>query len=235
VGVTLVGGWCSSGSPVMAEVLDRAGFDFVCVDAQHGFTADLPATLLGVQRATPAVRVPANDPAWIGRALDAGAEIVIVPMVDDPDAAGRAAAACRYPPDGSRSFGTNRSRLTGPPADVNASIRLLVMIETAAGVERAAEICAVGGVDGVYLGPADLAVGMGLPPGGDDDRLEVALGSVREACARAGVLAGIHCADPADAPSRADQGFDLVTVGTDVGLLRSAAAAGLAAVRERAR
>lgn len=229
--MTLVGGWCSSGSPLLAEMLSRAGFDYVCVDAQHGFDADLAVALLGVREATPAVRVAANDTALIGRALDAGAEIVIVPMVGDAAAAAAAAAACRYPPAGVRSFGNNRSRLAGSPSEVNDQVRLLVMIETPDAVARAAEICAIPGVGGVYLGPADLAVGLGLPPGTDDPALDEALDEVRAACADAGVLAGIHCTSGTDARRRVDQGYDLVTVGTDVGLLRAAAADALRTAR----
>ncbi|HEX7097081.1 MAG TPA: aldolase/citrate lyase family protein [Acidimicrobiales bacterium] len=228
-GDTAIGGWCSIGSPLTTELLATAGLDYVCIDLQHGASGSdtLVAQLLAVSRtpATPVVRVPANDAAWIGKALDLGAEAVIVPMVEDVDAAARAAAACRYPPAGVRSFGPTRARLflNEHPTDVvNRQVQCFVMIETVLGVERAAAITATEGVDGVYVGPSDLAVSIGAAPGSADDELEKLIESVRRACIDNGVVAGIHAMDGADARRRIEQGFSMVTVGTDAGLFRAA-------------
>jgi 4-hydroxy-2-oxoheptanedioate aldolase len=229
-----IGGWCSTGSVHVAELLDGAGFDYVCVDCQHGLSgggADALPALVGVRRSTPVVRVPSNDAGWIGRALDAGAHAVIVPMVNTADEAAGAARACRYAPDGARSWGTNRSSLRGTPRQVNALVQCLVMIESREGVEAADAICATPGVDGVYLGPADLAVSMGLAPGGADEELEKAIERVRLACGDAGIVAGIQATSGDDARRRIEQGFDMVTVATDVGLLRDALASALRTAR----
>lgn len=230
-GGSAVGGWCSSGSPAMAETLAVAGFDYVCVDAQHGFVGSdsLLPCLYAIARtgATPVVRVPSADAAWIGRALDAGAEAVIVPMVDDADTAARAVAACRYAPEGTRSYGPIRARLflnEAPPDEVNRQVQCFVMVESASAVERVDDIAGVSGVDGIYVGPADLAVSMGLLPGSRDAGLEAAIERVRGACAAAGVVAAIHATDGAEARRRLDQGFAMATCGTDLGLFRTCVA-----------
>jgi 4-hydroxy-2-oxoheptanedioate aldolase len=229
-----IGAWCSTGSVHVAELLDAAGFDYVCVDCQHGLSgggADALPALLGVRRSVPVVRVPSNDGGWIGRALDTGAHAVIVPMVASADDARRAARACRYAPDGVRSWGTNRSSLSGTPAEVNAAVACYVMVETREAVDCADAIAATAGVDGIYLGPADLAVSMGSAPGGGDDDVEKAIERVRVACADAGIVAGIQANGGEDARRRVDQGFDMVTVATDVALLRAALADALRTAR----
>jgi 4-hydroxy-2-oxoheptanedioate aldolase len=122
------------------------------------------------------------------------------------------------------------------PAAVNAQVACLVMIETVQAVKRAEEICATPGVDGVYIGPADLAVSMGLSPSFlvDSQDHADAIEHVRTVCRRAGIGAGIHTSGGEQAARRLDQGFDMVTVGTDAALLRAAAAAGLATARGEA-
>jgi 4-hydroxy-2-oxoheptanedioate aldolase len=233
-----VGGWCSTGSPITAEILATEGFDYVCIDFQHGAAGPeaLVATLLAVSRteATPVVRVPANDPAWIGRALDAGAEAVIVPLVEDASVAALAAAACRYPPRGVRSYGPTRSRLflnQLPPHEVDEQVQCFVMIETIGAVREAAAICATPGVDGIYVGPSDLAISCGFAPGSTNHDLEEAIESVRLACVDANIVAGIHTSNGNEARRRLEQGFALVTVGTDAALFRLAAAQHLSTAR----
>ena len=243
-GGVAIGGWCTTGSPLAAELLAVEGFDYVCADCQHGLMSydGMVPVLHAVARTgvTPLVRVASNLAADIGKALDAGAEGIIVPMVGSPAEAAQAVASCRYPPEGTRSFGPVRSGLflgADPPA-VNRQVLCLVMIETVEGVAAADEICATPGLDGVYLGPADLAVSMGLSPapGSPSPEHAAAIETVRRACERAGIVAGIHSAGGAEtAGARAAeyvrQGFRMVTVSTDAGLLRAAAASGLAAAR----
>jgi 4-hydroxy-2-oxoheptanedioate aldolase len=229
-----IGAGCSTGSVHVAEVLDAAGFDYVCVDCQHGLSgggASALGALVGVRASVPVVRVPSNDAGWIGRALDTGAHAVIVPMVSSAEDASRAARACRYAPDGGRSWGTNRSSLTGTPAEVNAAVSCHVMVETRAGLDCVDAIAATPGVDGIYLGPADLAVSMGFAPGGGDDAVEKAIERVRVACVDAGIVAGVQANGGEDARRRVEQGFDMVTVATDVALLRGALADALRTVR----
>jgi len=222
-----VGGWCTTGSPLAAELLADAGFDYVCADCQHGllgYDALVPVLqAIGRTAAAPIVRVPWNGPGDIAKALDARAE------------AEAAAAACRYPPLGLRSYGPVRSGLFlgSDPTEVNAEVACLVMIETVQAVERADEICTTPGVDGIYIGPADLAVSMGLSPSFSVPSREHAdaIEEVRLACRRAGIIAGIHTSGGEQTAERLAQGFDMATVATDAALLRGAAVAGLATAR----
>ncbi len=150
-GETAFGGWCCLGSAFSAELLGSLGFDYVCVDCQHGLTGyDAMWPMVQALRgtgATPVVRAPANDGPWLGKALDAGAEAVIVPMVNSAEEALRAAAACRYAPEGVRSYGPVRAGLLlgDDAAAVNRAVTCLVMIETVAAVAVADAICATPG------------------------------------------------------------------------------------------
>jgi 4-hydroxy-2-oxoheptanedioate aldolase len=235
-----IGGWCTTGSAYNTEVLALDGYDYVCVDCQHGLIgydrmADLVARVSRTT-ATPIVRVPFNDTPWMGQALDAGAEAVIVPMVNSRADAERAAAACRYAPEGVRSFGPVRAGLylnQASPAEVNREVMCFVMIETVQAVENAEEICSTPGVDGVYMGPADLAISMGLPLRFDDMPAEhgEAIAHVAKVCADKGIIAGTHTGGGADARRAIEAGFRMATVATDASIFRSAAATHLAAAR----
>ncbi|TQL55945.1 4-hydroxy-2-oxoheptanedioate aldolase [Subtercola boreus] len=229
-GETAVGLSCMLGSAQIAEEFALAGFDYLYIDQQHGTTsADTLLTMLrAVARSstTPLVRVAQNDPALIGQALDAGAEGVIVPMVEDAASAARAVRACRYHPDGERSWGPLRAvyGLGSDPATVNAQVLCLVMIESAKGLANVAEIVDTPGVDGVYIGPADLAVSLGgLPVGveqSSDARQLAAIASIQDACGRAGKVAAIT----GNAARQSAAGFRMVTVASDVTMIRSALA-----------
>ena len=209
-------------STVSAELVGAAGFDYVCVDCQHGligYDALVPMLqVLGHFPLTPVVRVPSNDGAWIGKALDAGAGGVIVPMVNSRPEAEAAVVACRYPPDGVRSFGPVRPVPTEEPL-------CLVMIETAAALAVASDICATPGLDGVYIGPADLSLSLGLAPALRHDAPEhvSALTTIRVACEQGGIAPGIHAASGTQARERADEGFRFVTAATDAALLAAGA------------
>src|SRR5256714_12081249 len=214
-GVT-VGGWCVIPSAFSAELMGRSGFDWVCVDTQHGVIGyDQMALMLQALSitGTPAfVRVPWNAPADIMKALDAGAQGVIVPMVNSAEEARRAVGACRYPPEGYRSWGPIRAALgvSGySPATANRRTVGAVMIETAAGVAAADEILSVPGVDAVYVGPNDLAVTHGREPGSGATEPEQArvIEAVLGACQRHRVVAGIHCASPEIARHWREKGF----------------------------
>jgi 4-hydroxy-2-oxoheptanedioate aldolase len=233
------GGWCVTPSTFAAELLASEGFDYVCVDCQHGLIHyDAMWPMLQALRwsdTTPLVRVPFNSTPWPGKVLDAGAEGVIVPMVNTKEDAERAAAACRYAPEGVRSFGPVRAGmlLGQDPAVCNREVLCLVMIETVTGVENVDEICATSGVDGVYIGPADLAVSMGVPLQRmfEDKAHADAIEEVRLTCARHGSIAGIHTGSGSQANALAEAGFDMCTLATDAVFLRSAARRELAAAR----
>lgn len=239
-GGSAIGGWCTTPSAFNAEVLALTGFDYVCVDCQHGLIGyDALVPLLGaISRtpATPVVRVPFNHTPWMGQAFDAGAEAVIVPMVNSREDAERAAAACRYAPQGIRSFGPVRAGMylnQATPAEVNEQVMCFVMIETVQAVENAEEICSTPGVDGVYLGPADLAISMGFAFGREElpAAHAEAMEHVRAACESAGIIAGTHTGGGADAFKAIESGFRMATVSTDAAIFKSAAAAHLLRAR----
>ena len=227
-GDTVVGGWISIANTLTAEVMATAGFDYVCVDNQHGVIdySDTPSILqvLGLGESVPLARAPWNEPGVIGKMLDAGAHGVIVPMVNSVDEAKAAVAACRYAPNGSRSYGPTAvgGRHHNYFEWANANVLCIPMIETAEALSSLDEILGVTGIDAVYVGPADMSVSLGLPPGNNDNdpRFVDALNSVVAACLRHGVTPGIH-ATPELVERREEMGFRMITAVSDIGALRS--------------
>jgi len=237
-----IGGWCVIPSPFAAELMGLAGFDWVCVDMQHGLAGhDALVGMLQVldKTGTPSfVRVPWNQPDHIMKALDAGAHGVIVPMVNTVEDARRAVGACRYAPDGYRSWGPIRAALGRDgfsPQSANRDVVCAVMIETADALERVDEILSVPGIDAVYVGPNDLAVSGGLPPDANatHPRHRALINRVREACDRHGVVAGIHCGGWETAARWREEGFRMLNVSSDAVFLRSGAAEVLRRLREQ--
>ena len=213
-----LGTWCSLPSVPAVEVISGVGFDWICVDLQHGHAtqADLPAVLRAAR--TPSlVRVPWNEPATIMNALDLGAAGVVVPMVHDAAAARAAVEACRYAPSGARSWGPMRNGR--PPAEANEDVVCIVMIESMAGVDAVDEIVKTPGIDGVLLGPADLSLSAYGELGGDLKEMKV---HVAHACSNAGVWAGIACRGPLEAADAYALGFRLLLLGWDLTLLENA-------------
>ena len=154
------------------EVATIKGVDYVCVDQQHGVTdyRDMieMARAIDARGSVPLTRVPANEDWVIGKNLDAGAQGVIIPMVSNPEQARKAVAACRYPPKGERSNGPARAAIVMGTRDQKAlgdGVLCLPMIETREGLEKVEAIAATPGLDGLYIGPSDLAISLGLGPG----------------------------------------------------------------------
>lgn len=243
-GQQTIGGWLSLANTHVAEIMAHAGFDWLCVDLQHGLLdyGDLRHLLpaISTTATTPLVRVPANEPSAIMKALDAGAMGVIVPLVNDAAEAAAAVSACRYPPRGSRSWGPLRAALYGGAGyaeQANDELACVVMIETRAGIEHLDEIAATPGVDGVFVGPADLALSLGLPPRGDtDDPLHAAtVARVFDTCRRHRLAVGIHTTSLDWAGRRLAAGFDFVTVASDAGVLQRGVAEAVAATRQALR
>jgi len=220
--------------------MGRAGFDWVCIDMQHGLIGyDQMLPMLQALSATGVpgfVRVPWNQPADIMKALDSGAQGVIVPMVNSKEDAERAAGACRYPPHGFRSWGPTRAALqiSGYGREVaNLAVVCMVMIETVEGLASIDEILSVPGVDGVFIGPNDLAVTHGMKPDATASNPEHRrlIEKILEACKRRGLIAGIHCAGPDTAIRWRDAGFQMLNVDNDSVFLRGSAARVLEALR----
>ena len=230
-----LGCWCTLPGTWSAETLARAGFSWIVVDLQHGGPTwhDLLPVLQAVELggAAPVVRVGRNTPEAIMRALDLGAAGVIVPMVDDAAAARAAAEAMRYPPLGNRSYGPLRHRRDVESA--NAEVLCLPMIETAAGLRNVEEIAATPGVDGLFLGPSDLALslGLGLDPGLAQPEVLAGIDTVVAAARRNGVPVGTVAADAAHARDLLRRGVELVTLGSDKGFVAGGAAQAFAALQ----
>ena len=225
-----LGGWCVIPSPFAAELMGIAGFDWVCLDMQHGligYDAMVPMLQALSRTGTPAfVRVPWNQPDHIMKALDAGAQGVVVPMVNSVADARAATGACRYPPQGYRSWGPIRASLevTGfNPESANREVVCAVMVETASALTDLDSILSVPGIDAVYVGPNDMAVTHGLPPNANptDPEHRRLISSVREACDRHGIVAGIHCGTWETAAGWREEGFRMLNVASDAVFLRS--------------
>lgn len=232
------GAWLSVPSAITAEVMARQGFDWICIDAQHGLVDyQVAVTMLQAisqTETTPFVRVPWNEPGIIMKMLDAGAMGVIIPMVNTVEEAKAAVGACRYYPDGYRSFGPTRAALYAGRdyfQHANSEIACIPMIETRQALGNLDDILSVPGIDAVYVGPADLSITLGLPPGMDNGgAFEEARIQIAEACKRHGVTAGIH-ASAALAPKHAEAGYQMITISSDHGAMATGAAADLRSVR----
>lgn len=240
-GTPAVNAWLSVPSAYHAEVACHTGVDAATVDCQHGMIGFQEAVAMFQAIATtgvvPMVRPSANDGPEIMRYLDAGAYGVICPMVSTAAEAARLVAACRYAPAGQRSFGPARGVLYGGPdyfARANDEILVLAMIETREALANLDAILATPGLDGVYVGPNDLAIELGHAPRSEHDEPGVvaAVERIRAATVARGLLAGIFCSGGAAARARIAQGFGLVTPGNDAAVFRAAYTAQVALARD---
>ena len=223
------------GSPLVAEALASCGVDFILIDTQHGsFSPESTIlTLMALTHGTavPMARVARNDYTLIGRLLDEGALGIIVPMVHTREEAQAVADACLLPPRGRRSWGWGRARVYGSdyPDRINDELFVAVQLESIQAVENAEAILSVPGIDGCWIGPADLALSLGIDPrrAAEDDRHARAIERVVEACRNTGKIAGFAAYGPEDALRRAEQGFRFLTAGSDIGFMFGGATAGV--------
>ena len=239
-GQPIVNAWLSIPSAYASEVACHTGVDAATVDCQHGMVgfADAIAMFQAIATtdAVPMVRPSCNDAAQIMRYLDAGAYGVICPMISTAAQAAKLVSACRYPPVGSRSFGPARGALYGGPDyfdRANGEILVLGMIETKEALTNLDAILDTPGLDGIYVGPNDLAIELGQAPRSEHDHPEVtaAVERIRAAVTARGMLAGIFCSDGKAAQMRLRQGFHLVTPGNDAAVFRAAYAANVREAR----
>ena len=223
-----------------AQMCSDPGLDYACIDQQHGLIDydGFLGMLSGItaRGVAPVTRVPDLSPAYIGKVLDAGAQGVIAPLVNTAEDAAAVVAACRYPPDGIRSYGPIRSSISlgsRDPEELGADALSIVMVETRQGVDNVEQIAATSGLDGIYIGPADLALGLGLPPALDKDEPEhvEAVARIRDACLQNGIAAGIQCGSGVAAARYVEEGFTFVTVTKDSALLTGGVARELAAAQ----
>lgn len=227
----LIGCWCSLANPVTTEVLGLAGFDWLLIDAEHApneVTTLIPQLLaLKDSPSAPVVRPPWNDAVIIKRLLDAGFYNFLIPFVESADEARRAVAATRYPPAGIRgvSVSQRHNRFGTIPdylAKVNDNIAVMVQIESAPGLAAADAIAAVDGVDGVFVGPSDLAAALGHLGDAAHPDVQTAIREIFERTKARGKACGILAPVEADARRYLDWGADFVAVGSDLGLFRTA-------------
>jgi 4-hydroxy-2-oxoheptanedioate aldolase len=237
----VLGYWVVLDCPPATERLARTGYDYIVIDAQHGLLdyAGVRDALMAIDAGGSAVglvRVEANLPTPIGKALDAGAGGVIVPLVSTEAEAAAAVAAARYPPSGIRSYGPMRSGLRiGPtPAEANEATVVLAMIETPEGLDNVEAIAATPGLDGLYIGPSDLTIAVGGTSPTDPAvtaEFDRALIRVLAACDAAGITAGIHTFSGEQAATRLAAGFTFVSISADLSHLEQAAVAHLDVAR----
>lgn len=242
-GRAVVNSWCGVPSSFSAEVMAHAGFDSLVVDMQHGMIDyQMMVTMLqgiSTTNTVPLVRVPWNDPAYIQKALDAGAYGIICPMVNNRAEAEKFVGSCRYAPLGYRSSGPIRASLYGG-ADYHMKANDIVlafgMIETQEALDNLDDILSVKGLDAIYVGPSDLSISLGYAPGGDkpDAWMMDALKRILDACRRHKVQPGIHCGAPSYAKKMIEMGFTFVTVGGDTRFLTVGATTAALEMREGA-
>jgi len=223
----------------VAETLARAGADWICFDLQHGLMdySDLTRLMPAITGlpVTPIVRVAANQPDQIGKALDAGAQGVIVPVVNTAEDARAAVAASYYPPKGQRSCGPMRDVMLeglGYLGTANDQVACLLMIETEEGLRNLESIAAVEGVTGLFVGPMDLTYGLGLTPGDfANARFVDAVATIKATCQRHQLSCGIFGYNAEMAEKSLADGFDFASIGSDISFLRDGVGRAMAIAR----
>lgn len=232
-GKVSVGPWVRMGHPDIAELLSIVGFDFVIYDTEHA-----PLTLESIQNmmqvmegsgVVPLIRVAWNDPVLIKRVLDLGAYGVLVPMVNNKEEASQAVRACRYAPKGIRGCGPRRASnywLNLPDyfeRFAQREILIMVQIETQEAIDNLDGILSIEGIDGLFVGPFDLSVALGVPMQWNSPILEGAIQRILKKCGEYNVVAGVHGKDVEDAKERVQQGFQFVAFSSETEFLLSAA------------
>jgi 2-keto-3-deoxy-L-rhamnonate aldolase RhmA len=223
-----LGTWLMSGSTIVAEAMGRAGFAWGVVDMEHA-PLDL-STLVGVLQALggtgmlPVTRVPWNDTVTIKRVLDAGVQTLLVPFVQNADEAARAVAATRYPPEGVRGMAAmSRGSLFGTIPDyyaaANQRVAVIVQLETLTAVKALEAIAAVPGVDGLFLGPADLSGSMGVPVQMAHPDVKAVMLDVARRARAAGCPVGTVGGTAEAVQEYRAMGYDFVAVASDLGML----------------
>ncbi len=241
-GGVVLNGWLHVPSPFSVEVMAHAGYDSLTVDLQHG-PPDIGSAVsmfqaISTTDVVPFARANWNDPGTIMKLLDAGCYGVICPMIEGREDAEAFVKACRYPPEGYRSYGPFRANLYGGPdyaERANETVVTMAMIETREALEDLDGILAVPGLDGVFVGPSDLGQALGYGPGMDREEPEMveAIGRVVGAAREKGLGAGIFTGSTEYAGRMIEAGFNFVNVSSDAGLMAAAASDVVAALRER--
>jgi len=239
-GKTPIGCWLMSGAPSTAEALGCAGFDFLVVDTEHTpidttQMIDILRTIAGTPAAA-IVRPPWNDMVMVKRVLDAGAQSLLLPFVQNAEEARRAVAHTRYPPAGVRGVaGTHRGSRYGTVLNyfkrAHEEICVIVQIETVSAFEQLEAIASVPGVDSIFIGPSDLSASMGLLGDMGNAAVQEKLAAAAQTCKKLGKPCGIIGGNPEMAKKFLGYGFSWIAVGSDMSLLVSRGQEYLAAMR----
>lgn len=245
-GGAVLNGWCSIPSSFSAEIMAHQGFDSITIDMQHGLVDyQVAVTMLQAISTTsviPLTRVPWNNPARLMKALDAGSYGVICPMINTPEDAQALVGACKYPPQGFRSFGPIRAKYYAGGAThgggdyhnfANEETLVIPQIETREAIKNLDAILSVPGIGAIYVGPSDLSMALGKEPrkGQSDPDVIKARQTILEAAKRHGIPAGIHTNSTAVAVAMIKEGFQLTSLQSDDRFLMSKAKEELTAVR----
>jgi len=236
------GTWQQLGHPGITEILANAGFDWICVDMEHG-AIDLE-TMTNIFRTidayncVPVARLPLNDPVWIHRTLDAGARALIIPMVKNAQEAEAAIREAKFPPRGARGYGYSRANrhsadFEAYSNEANDEIAMIMQIEHKDAITHLDAILGVDGVDGLFIGPLDLSGSMGITGQMEHPDMVAALDKYMSACKARGTSAGTHIVQPNEQNIRATiaAGYTLIALGLDNSLLHSVSSQVLAAAR----
>jgi 2-dehydro-3-deoxyglucarate aldolase len=240
----VVGSWINTCSPVVAELMGAAGFDFLTVDVEHS-AVDVPqvqalfqAIRAGNPDCAPLVRLPGSDYATTKRYLDAGAAGVIAPLINSAEQARELVRAVKYPPEGLRGVGFCRANLYGMHFDeavssANDQTLVCVQIEHVDGVRHIDEILAVPGVDAAFIGPYDLSASLGVTGRFEHPRMIEAKLRILDACKQHGVASGIHVVPPdvGEVMRRFLEGYRLIAYSLDITMLTKACQDGLVEIR----
>jgi len=241
--VLTIGSWITIGHPAIAEIMARAGFDWLVVDLEHSvISIDVAGDLIRIIDlcgVAPLVRLTSNDPDQIKRVMDAGAHGIVVPMVNSAVEAARAVAATRYAPQGSRGVGLGRAQGYGVSYQDYLEWQrdgpvVIVQIEHKDAIDQLDDILTVPGVDGFIIGPYDLSCSMGLPGQFESPEFVDAIVRIREAGQRIGCPAGVHIVEPdlEQLEQKIREGFTFIAYSVDSRMLDVSARQGLAKMKE---
>lgn len=241
-GDVAIGSWITLAHPAIAEILAKAGFDWVAVDLEHSVItireAEALIRVIELCGATPLVRLSSNDPVQIKRVMDAGAQGIIVPMVNSKAEAQRAVEAVYYPPRGRRGVGLARAQgydmqVEAYRARLEREAVVIVQIEHIDAVRRLRQILSVPGVDGYFIGPQDIAGSLGVLGRLSHPKVQRALQRIRRVARQMRVPGGVHVIppDPSQLRQRLNEGFTLIAYSVDFLFLQAACREGLAVIR----
>jgi len=241
-----LGSWITLAHPAIAEIMSRAGFDWLAVDLEHSVItvreAEELIRVIALSGVCPLVRLSDNDPVQIKRVMDAGAHGVIVPMVNSLSDAEQAVQAVRYPPKGKRGVGLARAQGYGSTFEsykkwLDEESVVVVQVEHIEAVENLEAILSVDGVDGFIVGPYDLSASLGVPGQFDHPSMKQAMDTLHSTVIASDKAAGIHVVEPdvEELLQRADEGYRFLAYSLDVRMLDSACRSGLDGIRSKMR